>query len=153
MAAITEANLGLTRLIPLTRVCRKSWEHYSRTRRNGITEEIRQELNAMKNVISRVVPEKLANDFRELAQQWERERPRGVDVLDMVMHPAYQRIIGMGPDVVPFLLEELERKPGHWFLALQAITGANPVVPDSEGNLKEMAEAWIDWGKKQGYKL
>lgn len=89
--------------------------------------------------------------FRHLVEQWERERPQGADVFEMVMHPSYQRIIGMGPDIVPFLLEELERKPGHWFWALHAITGANPVPAESEGNLKDMATAWIDWGKKQGY--
>ena len=92
------------------------------------------------------------SDFYRLAQQWEQERPKGVDISDMVMHPSYQRIIGMGTEVVPFLLEELERKPGHWFWALHAITGADPVPPESQGKLKEMAKAWIDWGKNQGYR-
>jgi hypothetical protein len=69
----------------------------------------------------------------------------------MVMQESYQRIIGMGPDAVPFLLRELERKPGHWFWALYAITGINPIPPESEGNLKGMAKAWINWGKQQGY--
>lgn len=96
-------------------------------------------------------PLTIESDFYRLAQQWERERPHGADVLEMVMHPSHQRIIGMGPDVVPLLLKELERKPGHWFWALHAITGANPVLPENQGNLKEMAKAWIDWGKKQGY--
>ena len=93
----------------------------------------------------------IESDFYRLAQQWERERPHGADVSGMVMHPSYQRIIGMGPDVVPLLLKELERKPGHWFWALYAITGVDPVLPENQGNLKEMAKAWIDWGKKQGY--
>ena len=93
----------------------------------------------------------IESEFYRLAQQWKQERPRGADVSEMVMHPAYQRIIGMGPDVVPFLLEELEREPEHWFWALYSITGANPVPPESEGKLEEMAKAWIEWGKKQGY--
>lgn len=93
----------------------------------------------------------IESEFYRLAQQWKQERPRGADVSEMVMHPAYQRIIGMGPDVVPFLLEDLEREPEHWFWALYSITGAKPVPPKSEGKLEEMAKAWIEWGKKQGY--
>ena len=101
--------------------------------------------------VPKSVYDKIESDFHRLAQQWERERPRGADVSEMAMHPSYQRIIGMGLDVVPFILEELERKPEHWFWALHSITGVNPVPPESEGKLKEMAKAWVDWGNKQGY--
>jgi len=66
-------------------------------------------------------------EFNRLADEWEGERPRGVDVADMVMHNAYQRIIGLGPRVVPLILARLEKKPDHWFWALHAITGAEPV--------------------------
>jgi hypothetical protein len=94
----------------------------------------------------------IESDFYKLAQQWKQERPRGTDVSEMAMHPSYQRIIGMGPDVVPFLLKELEREPEHWFWALNSITGVNPVPPEGHGKLKEMAKAWVGWGKKQGYR-
>jgi hypothetical protein len=151
MPRLVDASIELPKLIDFTRICRKSWEEFLRTKRNGITEEMRRELDAMKDVISRLVHEELVSDFNKLAQQWEQERPRGSDVLEMIMHPSYQRIIGMGHDVVPLLLKELERKPEHWFWALHAITGADPVPPESQGNLKEMAASWIAWGKKQGY--
>lgn len=143
-----------------TTMCRKGWEAFVGRHQDGLTERMRLELCAMLDVVSRLVCEEpvrvkeltaIESDFYRLAQQWERERPRGADISEMVMHSSYQRIIGMGPDVVPLLLKELERKPGHWFWALHAITGANPVLPESQGNLKEMAKAWIDWGKKRGY--
>ena len=69
----------------------------------------------------------------------------------MAAHPAYQEIIGMGWPVVPLLLAELQRRPDHWFIALEEITGANPVPPESEGKVKKMAEAWVQWGKSGGY--
>jgi len=94
----------------------------------------------------------LQREFTELVRQWERERPRGSNVADMVTHPAYQRIIGKGPRVVPLLLAELERKPGHWFWALHIITGVDPVSPESQGRLKEMAADWLAWGREQGYR-
>jgi len=89
--------------------------------------------------------------FKHLLNEWESGRQRGVSVEQMSMHPSYQRIVGMGQDAVPFLLEELERKPRHLFWALHAITGADPVPEQSRGKIKEMANAWIEWGRGQGY--
>ena len=90
----------------------------------------------------------IQNEFNRLKKEWENGRRRGSDVAEMIMHPAYQRIIGMGPNAVPLILGELEKTPGHWFWALHAITGANPVPQDSEGNLEKMALAWLDWGRE-----
>src|SRR5207244_4489285 len=60
----------------------------------------------------------------------------------------YQRIIGMGWAVVPFILRELERQPDHWFWALQSITGE---APAGEANTFQAAvEAWLRWGRDQG---
>jgi hypothetical protein len=67
------------------------------------------------------------------------------------MHPAYQQIIGIGPAAVPLLLRELERDVDHWFWALKAITGVDPVPPASRGKVREMAAAWLRWGRDQGY--
>ena len=90
--------------------------------------------------------------FLELAEQWRRETGMMSLVTKMSMHPAYQRIIGMGQAVVPLILRELEQEPDHWFWALQAITGANPVRSEQRGRLKKMAEAWIQWGRENGYR-
>ena len=89
--------------------------------------------------------------FNKLVEQWEKNRPRGVDLHEMVKHPAYQQIIGMGDEAVPLILRHIEKKPGHWFWALQAITGATPVPEDCYGNLEKMTAAWIRWGREQGY--
>ena len=90
--------------------------------------------------------------FNRLADEWRRDRPRGVDVANMVMHPSYQRIIGMGEDAIPLILNELDRQPDHWFWALHSITGADPVPEDYQGNISEMANAWIEWGRRDGYR-
>lgn len=89
--------------------------------------------------------------FRELASQWKRERGPHSSSARLAEHAAYQAIIAMGPGVVPLLLRELEHQPDHWFRALAALTGADPVPPDSRGNLREMADAWLGWGRAQGY--
>jgi hypothetical protein len=67
------------------------------------------------------------------------------------MHPAYQMIIGMGPEAVPLLLRELESNVDNWFWALRAITEEDPVPASARGDGEAMAKAWLDWGRDQGY--
>ena len=88
--------------------------------------------------------------FDELARKWRSDTQFMSSTTDIAMHPAYQRIIGMGSAVIPYLLRELERKPEQWFWALRAITGADPVAPEQRGKVKAMAEAWLRWGRENG---
>jgi hypothetical protein len=46
------------------------------------------------------------------------------------------------------ILEELREDPDHWFDALTAITGENPVR--EEYDFDEATEAWLEWGRKKG---
>lgn len=94
----------------------------------------------------------LETTFLQLTEQWQRETGMLSVVSKISMHPAYQRIIGMGQPVVPLIMRELEREPDHWFWALSAITGVNPVKPEQRGRLQEMAQAWIIWGQANGYR-
>ncbi len=86
--------------------------------------------------------------FRSLAAQWRAETAALSSVQQMVLHPAYQRIIGLGPAVIPLLLQELRREPDHWFWALHAITGETPVGPNS--TFDEAVAAWLEWGRSRG---
>ncbi len=88
--------------------------------------------------------------FRDLAVEWKTTDSASSLVRDLAMHPAYQKIIGMGPAAVPLIIAELEREPDHWFWALEAITGADPVPEHAAGDLNAMAAAWIDWAKTHG---
>ena len=89
--------------------------------------------------------------FERLADEWLRERPRGVDIVQMTWLPAYQDIIELGEPAVPWILQRLAHKPDHWFVALSSITGASPVPPASRGRLGEMTAGWLEWGRQQGY--
>jgi len=93
----------------------------------------------------------IERQFNELATQWESETGMLSVLSQKVLHPAYQRIIGMGEKAIPLLLKELEREPNHWFWALKAITGANPVKPENRGRVKRMAQDWLEWGRDRGY--
>lgn len=86
--------------------------------------------------------------FQKLADQWRRETMDISSLTEMVSHPAYLAIIGMGNVATPLLLSELEKKPSHWFVALAAINRCNPVPVADAGNLKKMTEAWLKWGRQ-----
>lgn len=88
--------------------------------------------------------------FQELVRQWKEATLLLSSINDMAMHPAYQQIIGMGKEALPLLIEELRREPDHWFWALQAITGINPVPPEDRGNVARMTQTWLAWAKQQG---
>jgi hypothetical protein len=91
--------------------------------------------------------------FRKLADTWKRETLYLSSAAKKAMHPAYQRIIGLGEPAVPFILEELKRDPADWFWALSAITGENPIASSAAGKVEEMAEAWLKWGREQGLSI
>jgi hypothetical protein len=89
------------------------------------------------------------HEFRSLADQWYRETGMLSMMQKKALHPAYQRIIGMGKDALPFIFQELKQRGGHWIWALTAITGEDPAEPDH--SLKEAVAAWLEWGRRHGY--
>ncbi|MEG3890120.1 MULTISPECIES: hypothetical protein [unclassified Microcoleus] len=53
----------------------------------------------------------LEAEFNSLAEEWRTETRMLSLVAQKSMHPAYQRIIGMGQPVAPLILRDLEQKP------------------------------------------
>jgi hypothetical protein len=92
----------------------------------------------------------LSERFRRLTAEWKEQSRYLSNSAQMAMLGPYQRIIGMGPMVVPLILEELRREPDHWFWALEAITEEDPVPPEVKGKVRQMADAWVRWGEQQG---
>jgi hypothetical protein len=90
----------------------------------------------------------LEQKFRRLVKQWREETLFISSSTEKMMHPSYQRIIGMGPAAVPLVLQEMQERGGHWFWALRAITEEDPVNPQDVGHVKRMTEAWLQWGKQ-----
>jgi len=96
-------------------------------------------------------------EFDSLYAQWRESRKTISSVVgDITRNPFYFRIVGMGSRALPSIFAHLKREtdkgePDHWFAALWAITGVNPVPPGKEGNIREMARAWLDWGRQEGH--
>lgn len=89
--------------------------------------------------------------FIRLRDEWKTQRRHEPSTMKLVMLPAYQKIIGMGPAVIPLLLRELETNLDNWFWALMAITEEDPVPGSIKGDGEAMAQVWLTWGKERGY--
>ena len=85
--------------------------------------------------------------FQALRGEWESALGPTSSIAEMVMHPAYQQIVGIGLPAIPILLRELQKQPEHWFWALRAITGVDPVPSQDRGDIVKMARAWEKWGE------
>jgi hypothetical protein len=89
--------------------------------------------------------------FADLVEQWRDETLLLSSMSKKLLHPCYFRIIGLGRQVLPLLLRELEDRPTYWFSALEAISGENPVP--SNASFNEAVESWLLWGRKNGHLL
>ena len=95
--------------------------------------------------------ENIETKFRRLAAAWRADTAYLSSTSDQVAHPAFGEIVAMGPAVIPLLLRELENRTGHWHRALRRITGVDPTPAADRGNIAKTADAWLRWGKEQGY--
>ena len=92
------------------------------------------------------------SEFERLAAIWKSETALLSNEGVIILHPAYQQIIGLGEPAVPLILDALVRGDrDRWFWALRSITRENPVAEQEAGNVNKMAEAWIEWGTERGY--
>jgi hypothetical protein len=89
--------------------------------------------------------------FDALVEAWLKETRTVSSFRELAEHPAYRAIIGMGTDVVPLILRDLEREPKYWGPALRELTGAQPVPKEHAGKVRQIAADWIAWAKEHGY--
>jgi hypothetical protein len=99
------------------------------------------------------VTETVEECFRRFEAKWKTETGHLSSYTDMVNHPAFREIIGMGEAVVPLMLRDLEEGPNLWVWALPEITGADPLAPGDSGKIAKMGLAWLRWAREHGYKI
>lgn len=130
-SSVSRSQAVAGRLAPLSRVLPKVWH-------DGMVMRDKAEAD-------------IERTFRDLVEEWREATGVTSSLTDMVLHPAYQKIIGMGPVVVPLVLRELRERPAPWFWALSSITREDPVSPEDAGRLEKMTQAWLEWGRQRDY--
>lgn len=93
--------------------------------------------------------DELKEQFNELVQRWRDETEDYSIIILRFAHPAFLRIVALGKTSIPWILSELKERPDWWFEALEAITGEDPTNP--EDSFDSAVEAWLQWGKSNGY--
>lgn len=91
----------------------------------------------------------LEEEFSRLAAEWKAATEFQSSITRIAMHPAYQRIIGMGQEALAYILRDLELTRAPWFWALHAITGIDPVPAEDRGYIDRMTRAWVRWGVRE----
>lgn len=91
------------------------------------------------------------NKFISYQQQWKTETAHLASMADACMNPFYQKIIGLGYSALPYIFRDLEEQTEHWFWALKAITGEDPVLPSHRGDLNAIRSDWLEWGRTNGF--
>lgn len=66
-------------------------------------------------------------------------------------HPSYLKIIAMGKEAIPFLIEELDKNPTYWFRALGLVANSNPIKQENRGIVPAMINDWKLWALEHGY--
>jgi hypothetical protein len=93
--------------------------------------------------------ESLRAEFESLAECWRREATHFSLEWQQAMHPAYQRIIGMGDGAIPLILDDLKRTRSRWFWALRALNKGVDVAANVTSHGEKVA-AWLAWGASRG---
>lgn len=88
--------------------------------------------------------------FRAITEQWKRETGHLSVFSQKTTHPLYQALIKIGDKVVPYLIEELQKTPKNWFLALRKISHTNPVRVGA--SVEEAVLDWTAWWNKKASK-
>ena len=89
--------------------------------------------------------------FASLMESWCEEKRFMSFLSDIVACPSYQKIIKMREGALPLILAQLRKEgndPSHWFTALEAITGHDPVPESVYGNMLKMTEIWLSWAEE-----
>lgn len=94
-------------------------------------------------------PTNYPETFRGLVSEWQSDTSHISNMQEKLLHPAYQRIIGLGRPALELLLRELTTNPDDWFWALECISREDPIPAEHYGNVPQMANDWLNWGRER----
>ncbi|HXS35943.1 MAG TPA: hypothetical protein VN721_04545 [Flavipsychrobacter sp.] len=69
----------------------------------------------------------------------------------MISNTSFNTIVGMGENVIPLLIEQLDFTPMCWIPALNLITKTNPIKEENQGIVSNMVNDWKKWAIDNGY--
>lgn len=104
-----------------------------------------REIEEIEAAVPQVIPLNSRVAFETAVSQWFDDTLFDSLPSDMKEHKSFAAIVQDGERVVPLIAAHLRRRPSFLFLALEEITGADPVPETAYGNLKATVDAWLQW--------
>jgi len=98
--------------------------------------------------IQEMYQQQLKKRFNFYSSIWKNETIFFSSISEITNNAAYRSIIGLGKDVLPFIIEDLKTNDNHWFYALEALTGKNPIKENHKGIVMLMKNDWLEWAKE-----
>lgn len=89
--------------------------------------------------------------FDNLVKSWRFNTSTSSSIEKKISDQSFRGIIGLGQIAIPLILEELAAQPSFLFVALEEVSGDNPVKPEHRGDIAAMTQDWLDWGRQRGY--
>ncbi|MFZ4378068.1 MAG: hypothetical protein ACOYN9_17060 [Saprospiraceae bacterium] len=98
--------------------------------------------------IQEMYKKQLSTKFDLYSGIWKTETMFSSNISEITNNSAYRSIIGLGKDIIPFIIEDLKQSENHWFYALELLTGENPIKSEHRGIINLMKSDWLNWAKK-----
>lgn len=98
--------------------------------------------------ITQMYKQQLKSRFDLYNSIWQNETMFSSSISEITNNSAYRSIIKLGEDIIPFIIQDLKSKDNHWFYALEALTGQNPIKMENRGVVTLMKSDWLDWADK-----
>lgn len=92
-------------------------------------------------------------NFLILRDKWKKETKYCSSSSMLFNNSNYLAIINLGPKTIPWILKDLKKNDTNWFMALNKLTGENPINIEHYGIIPKMKEDWINWAKIKNYDI
>ena len=98
--------------------------------------------------IQEMYKKQLSEKFDLYSGIWKTETMFSSNSSEITNNSAYRSIIGLGKDIIPFIIEDFKQSENHWFNALELLTGENPIKSEHRGIINLMKSDWLNWAEK-----
>lgn len=95
--------------------------------------------------------ENIAEQFQLLARDWSSDTAHLSNLGEAAEHHSHQKIVELGEEVIPLILEDYKKGERWWAITLEQITGINLTTEEIAGRYDEIRDVWLNWGVENGY--
>jgi hypothetical protein len=89
--------------------------------------------------------------FTYLADGWEHVTIFSSSISEIVEHPNYAALVGMGRDVIGLAVRRLQVGPFFWAYVLHDITGESPTADVKMGDIDAIRQSWLNLARERGW--